>query len=166
MCWGDAKRYCKCPHPVNTHRGFASPHLLCKLLHSLHLLSPVLAGQVLGIQCPPTPPVPLLQERSGCQLGPLPHPGTGALSRDLPAPLQDISSRGGEDPYLPQLPAPLCPSSAPDVRAVGHVSRMVQCQAGWLPIWHKPRELSSHCCCAAKHQAFSITAPKPICSFR
>lgn len=81
-------------------------------------------------------------------------------------PLQSISCWGCGDPNLPDLPTSLWPSPAPDTHTVGHMSGMLWCQAGWLLTWHKPRELSSRCRHAAKHQVFSISVPKPPSSFR
>lgn len=166
VCWGGAKGRRECPYPVKMRRSFAWPWLLHKLLHSLRLLLPVLAGQVLGFQHPSAHPVPLLQEMwlPACSSS----PRTTARHRGSQQgpPHQDIASWGGGDPHLTHLPAPLCPSPAPDVNTVGHVSGMLRCQVGWLLAWHKPRELSSCCRGAAKHQAFSISAPNPISSFR
>lgn len=87
MCWGGAKGLCESPHPVKTWGIFVWPQLLHKLLHSLHLLLPGLACQVLGFQCPPAPPVPSLQEMwlPAWSSFPGPLPGTRALSRNLPS---------------------------------------------------------------------------------
>lgn len=137
--------------------GFAGPCLLCKLLHSLQLLSSVFAGQVLGSQSCPAPAVCQREVVTSLILFPRAvsrHWGSSVgISSPGPHPL------GPRHPHLPSL-------TAPAGQVAGHVSRMLLCQAGFLLTWHKPRELSSHHCHAAKHQASSITAPKHSSSFR
>lgn len=134
----------------------ASPAVQTASLLGFAVISPCWAGFGLSeLPCNPS-----LQERRSYQPDPLPQgciQALGLLSRDLsPRP----SSLGPGHPHLPHL-------SAPAVQAAGHrMSRMLQRQAGFLLPWHKPRELSPHHCCAAKHQASSIAAPKPSSSLR
>lgn len=143
---------------MKTHRGFAWPRLLSKLLHSLHLLSSVLAGQVLGSQSCPEPPFCRRGVATSLILFPRVISRRWGSSPGTSSP--GLFLWGPPHPHLPHLPAPA-------VQAVGHrMSRMLQCQAGFLLAWHKPRELSSHHSRAAKHQASSIPAPKPSSSFR
>lgn len=134
----------------------ASPAVQTASLLASAVSSPCWAGFGLS----ELPCTPSLQERSGHQPDPLPQgciQALGLLSRDLS---HRPSSLGPGHPHLPHAPAPA-------VQAAGHrMSRKLQCQAGFLLTWHKPRELSSHHCRAAKHQASCITAPKPSSSFR
>lgn len=139
------------------------PYGLCWALPAVQTAS-LLASAVIsfcwaGFGLSELPCTRSLPERSGDQPDPLPQghiQALGLFSGDLspgPHPL------GPRHPHLPHLPAPAG-------QVAGHMSRMLLCQAGFLLTWHKPRELSSHHCHAAKHQASGITAPKHSSSFR
>lgn len=163
---GRYKRTLRMPSPGEHPRGLclASPAVQTTSLPVSAVTSPCWAG--FGVSVPPSSSVPLLQKRSGYQPGPLPqgHIQAPGLSAGT-SPLGHLLLWRWRPPSPPPSSTPL-PLSSPSVHAVGHMSGTLWCQAGWLLTWHKPRELSSHRRCAAKHQAFSISAPKPISSFK
>lgn len=163
---GRRKRTLRIPSPCEDPLGLRSalPAVQTASLPASAVISHCWAG--FGGSVSLTPPVLLLQERSGCQPAPLLLVHIQALgdSAGNSPPGHLFLGRWGP-PSPPPSSVPL-PWPAPDVHTVGHVSGMLWCQAVWLLAWHKPRELSSQCCCTAKHQASSISAPKPISIFR
>lgn len=133
----------------------ASPAVQTASLLASAIISPCWVGFGLS----ELPCTPSLWEESGSQADSLPQGHIQALELSAGTSPPAHLLWGSRPPHLPLFPAPA-------VQVLGHMSRMLQCQAGFLLTWHKPRELSSHHCCAAKHQASSSTAPKPSSSSR
>ena len=157
---GRCKRTLQMPSPREDLQRLclASPAMQTASLPASAITSPCWAG--FGVSVPPLPKSHCCWREVATSLVLFPRATSRHRGSQQGPPLQGIPSWGGGDPHLLHLPAPLCPSPAPDVHVVGHMSGMLQCQAGWLLAWHKPRELSSRRCHAAKHQAFSISLPQ------